>query len=414
MRGRALDCDGLIRLGAWAAVLVLGAMASCAVAQEPAASLSIRETVDLWDNVRGGVRTGAVVLDKLQISATLSGERFGLRGVSVHAQLFRTDGASLSARLGDIQTASNIEAVPATRLFESWIDKKFGDKDRSFAVRAGLMDLNSDFDSLAPSSLMINSSHGIGPDLSRSGLNGPSIFPVSALGARLSWMPSKAWTFRIAAFDGVPGDPDRPKEFVNFRLRRKDGALTIVQADYRLGDDAKVEAGAWRYSASTPAPFHGHDEGGYASISGPLPGLKGLSGWFRAGVADRGAQIVDSYLGAGLVAKGLVPGRADDQIGFAVARAGIGQTAAGERLRGRAETNFEASYQVAVREMLALQPDLQFVHHPSGIPGARDALVLGIRMVLTGGFPRRAKASEAADPTVPPDGAQPADPGQQP
>ena len=94
----------------------------------PPVSLSIRETLDLWDNVAGGVHTGTVLLNKLQLSGSLHGDDIGLESVTAHVQVFRTDGGSLSSRVGDIQTVSNIEAVPTFRLFESWIEKKFGER----------------------------------------------------------------------------------------------------------------------------------------------------------------------------------------------------------------------------------------------------------------------------------------------
>ncbi|MBV9568326.1 MAG: carbohydrate porin, partial [Hyphomicrobiales bacterium] len=285
-------------LGRIAAGLTLvnsgSAIGSSPPAPPPTFSLALRNTTDLWGEASGGVRGGVVILNKLQASGTVQGDAFGLAGFSAHAQVFRTDGSSLSDRVGDIQTASNIEALPVTRLFEAWVDKRFGNDERSFSIRAGLMDLNSDFDSVQTSSLFINSSHGIGPDLSRSGRNGPSIFPVSAVGLRLSWLPSTRWTFRIAAFDGVPGDPARPRAFVAVRLARGDGALTIAQADYHLSDAAKIEVGAWRYSAATdPVSPNSrgarHDQGFYASIEGPIPATHGWSAWLRAGAANRDA-----------------------------------------------------------------------------------------------------------------------------
>ena len=81
--------------------------------------------------------------------------------------------------MADIQTADNIEAVPVTRLFEAYLAKVWGTKDRSLGIRFGLIDLNSQFDTNDTASLMLNSSHGIGPDLSRSGRSGPSIYPVT-------------------------------------------------------------------------------------------------------------------------------------------------------------------------------------------------------------------------------------------
>jgi porin len=398
------------------AVVCLSVAAPVLAEPAPTFSLSARDTVDLWDDAAGGIERRAVVLNKLQISGTVQGDPLGLAGFSVHAQVFRTDGASLSRRVGDIQTVDSIDTIPVTRLFEAWVEKKVGNDDRSIALRAGLIDLNADFDSIATASLFVNSSHGIGADLSRSGLNGPSIYPVSAAGARLSFLPSKKWTFRVAAFDGVSGDPDRPKAFVAERLAPSDGVLLIGQVDYHLSDSAKIEAGLWHYTSITPpigAPLGRglHDQGGYASIEGPIPGAKDWSAWARLGFASGEAQLIDRYVGFGVVRKGPFRGRKDDRIGLAVAQAHIGFPARETLGLPQAETTIEASYQLKVGNSFAAQPDLQYVIHPAGESGVRSALVFGLRLVFTAGFPKQAPATEAADPTVPPDGPQPPDSG---
>ncbi len=389
-------------------LLPLGLVATAAAADAPPPiAVGVRETFDAWDNVSGGRNTGTALLNKLQISGTVRGALIGLDGLSAHVQIFRTDGKNLSARVGDTQTVSNIEAPDSMRLFEAWLEEKWGDERRSLGVRAGLMDLNAQFDSNDSASLFINSSHGIGPDISRSGRNGPSIFPVTSAGATMSLLLGKKWTFRLAAFDGVPGDPERPKAFAIARLGHGDGALVIGQADYHLSDDATIEAGAWRYTAAVPAidPIRAraHDQGAYASLAAPLPGMKGVSGWIRAGVADRDAQPVSAYLGAGLVAQGLFAGRPDDRLGFAIAHAVIGAPARSALGLPKAETTFEATYQISVHHRLALQPDAQFVRHPAGRADARNALVLGMRAVVTFGYPVQPSAADAADPTVPPE-----------
>lgn len=396
-------------------ITLAAAAPSIANAQEVPAvlSLSARDTLDLWANVSGGKRTGFTELNKLQLGGTLATDRLGLNGFSVHVQLFRTDGSSLSEKVGDIQTVDSIDARPVTRLFESWVEQKVGDDNRSFAVRVGLMDLNADYDSIQTSSLFVNSSQGIGADVARSGLNGPSIYPVSSLGVRISWLPNKRWTFRIAAFDGVPGDLDHPRAFVSAKLSSRDGALLIGQTDYHLSEKAKIEAGAWRYSTFLAAVSRKAltypDQGAYISVEGPLPHLDKLSAWMRLGVADSRAQSVTTYLGAGLVAQDIVPGRPNDRLGLAVARAMIGEPARRAARLPSAETDFELSYQLKIQGTFAVQPDLQYVVHPASEPHIGNALVFGIRFVLTAGYPKKAPATEATDPTVPPDGPQPTD-----
>ncbi|WP_345840594.1 carbohydrate porin [Sphingomonas oligophenolica] len=383
---------------------------------QPSVSLSARDTFDIWDVADGGVRRGTVALNKLQLGGTVQGDDFGLAGFSVHGQIFRTDGRSLSGRIGDIQTADNIETPPVTRLFEAWIEKRFGNDERSLAFRAGLIDLNADFDSIETAGLMLSSSHGVGPDLSKSGVDGPSIFPVTSLALEMSWLPSKRWTFRVAAFDGVSGDPGRPAVFVSARLSPRDGALVIGQADYHLSDAARIEVGLWRYSRALPAigPGAAHDQGIYASLDTPVPHAKGWRAWGRAGLASGSVQAVSGYLGAGLVRQGPLKDRPDDQIGIAIARAEIGAPAMTALGLPNAETSIEATYQLKLGNSVAVQPDVQYVIHPAGEAGVRTALAMGLRLVLTAGFPKKAPAADSADPTAPPDGPPPPDTGAPP
>jgi carbohydrate-selective porin OprB len=52
--------------------------------------------------------------------------------------------------------------------------------DNQFSVLAGLYELNSEFYRLQSAGLFLNSSFGIGPEFSQSGLEGPSIFPSTS------------------------------------------------------------------------------------------------------------------------------------------------------------------------------------------------------------------------------------------
>ncbi len=121
---------------------------------------------------------------------------------------------------------------------------------------------------------------------------------MSAPGATLTIVPSKRWTIRPGAFDGVPGDLDRPKAFVAERLGKHAGVLTIVQTDYQLGKDSRIELGAWRYGASVPAIDGGsaRDLRAYVSLEAPLP------------IAPS-AQTVAGYIGTGAVQTGTFAAR---------------------------------------------------------------------------------------------------------
>ncbi len=381
--------------------------AARAAEPQPDLTFAARETADIWRNVSGGQSVGWTELNKLQISASWKATALGDPDLRIHGQIFRTNGERLTSRVGDLQTVSNIEAISATRLFEAWAEQGFGEAGKGrVSVRAGLIDLNSQFDSIDPAALFEDSSHGIAPDLSKSGRNGPSIFPVTSAAVTLTWTPTEIWTVRGGLFDGVPGDPNSPHAFAAVRLSAADGALGIVQADRKLGEDGQLSLGAWRYNRGVPA-LDGRgvrtDSGVYGFVEGPVPGEAGWSGWVRAGRADPGAQVVAGYFGTGVARKGPFAGRPDDRVGIALSMAILSPTA--RRLQGlhRAETTIEATYQFKVVNRMTLQPDIQYVIHPSSGPGIKNALVIGLRMVITPGYPWRGSATDSADPTVPPD-----------
>lgn len=372
----------------------------------PPLSIAARETFDVFA-VPAGTDPGTALLNKFQVSATLRGEQLGLEGWLVHVQIIRFDGQSLSARMGDIQTADNIEAVPFTRLFEAYLAKMWGDEKHSVAVRIGMIDLNSQFDSVDTASLMLNSSHGIAPDLSRSGRNGPSIYPVTAVGSTVTWVHSQTWTFRLGAFEGVAGSPTALRAFLAERLKPSDGLLLISQADWQLTKNSRLEAGAWGYTAAQdgPAGAKAHDRGAYVSYEAPLRVLPRLNYWVRAGVANGNAQPIAGYLGGGFVQQGTVAGRPDDRVGLAVAHAIISDPAVQAAGLHNAETSFELTYQAKISRRFVIQPDIDYVHHPAGIPNAADSVGFGLRFVYATAYPTQMTASDPGDPTIPPDGS---------
>jgi porin len=372
----------------------------------PPLAIAGRETFDVFD-VPAGIDPGTAILNKIQVSATVRGERLGLPGWSIHAQIIRFDGQSLSKRLGDIQTADNIEAEPVTRLFESYLARLWGNDKASVAVRFGLIDLNSQFDSVDPASLMLNSSHGIGPDLSRSGRNGPSIYPVTATGSTVTWVKSQTWTFRLGVFDGVAGSPHAPHAFLAERLKPSDGLFLIGQTDWQMTKNSRLEGGAWAYTAAQDGPAGGkaHDHGAYISYEAPLGALPHLNFWVRAGFANPDAQPIAGYIGGGFVQQGTIPGRPDDRLGIAIAHAIIGEPAVRAQGLHHAETSFELTYQVKLSHRFVIQPDIDYIRHPAGVAHARDSLGIGLRFVYASAYPIRMAASDPGDPTIPPDGA---------
>lgn len=348
---------------------------------DAAITLETTYTPETMANLSGGSRRGARYLDNLDIVFGADLEAVvGWHGAQLHLYGLYNNGTSISSLVGDAQAVSNIETgTRALRLYEAWIDQKIGS---AVSLRAGLYDLNSEFDALETGGLFLGSAHGIGTDIGQTGLNGPSIFPSTSLAARLEVKPAEEWVIRAAVLDGVPGDPDRPKR-TTIRLGDGEGALLIGEVDAPVAG-GRLLLGYWRYTAS----FDAHDgrrgdgnAGYYVRGEAPLLEQDGreLSGFFRFGTARGRFNMFDRFASAGVKLSGFVPDRPEDEIGLAVAAA---FTSRGYRLAGGtadAEVVGELTYRAQLAPWFALQPNLQYVRNPSADPAIRDALVVGLR-----------------------------------
>ena len=363
-------------------------------------------TGDLVGNVAGGERQGVVYLHNIDLTLTLHLDTlFGWRGGRAFVYGISNQGGKPSTLIGDAQGTNNIEAPGTARLYEAWLEQRFfGDR---LSVLAGLYDLNTEFDVIGTGALFINSSHGIGPDFSQSGLNGPSIFPVTSLGVRARWMVHQDLYVQAVALDGVPGDPENPRG-THIRLRDEDGLLLTSELVYMPTSEPwssrwsppaswlKVAVGGWAYTGTfldveAEADIrHRGTYGLYALAEGTLyreaeDPVQGLAGFVRAGLADARVNRFGAYIGAGIVYTGLLPALPDDQMGLAVALAyNGGPYKRSLRRAGRtvdtAEANLELTYAHTFSARLAVQLDLQYVINPDTEPSRRNSLSPAFRV----------------------------------
>jgi porin len=358
-------------------------------------------TVDTLANVSGGRKKGLAALDLLKISAAFDGGAVGRPGWSGLVSVVQIGAGDFTgARVGGFQAITNTEARPGgVRLYEAWVQHAFA--NGAAGVKFGFIDFNTTFDVQETAALFLNASHGIGPDISDTGRNGPSIYPIPALAVSGVYRPAEGWTAQLGVFDAVAGDPAHRSRFAAVQLSAADGALVVAQVEKRLGDAARLEAGAWGYTGKFPALDTlppsvtsrrlGGVGGVYGLAEGRLlgpPGGRDLSGWVRLGLANGRVNPAQSYLGSGLVYTGAIPGRERDELGVAVARVGFGSSArvAGLRLGesiGGSETDVEATYRLAFRDWLNIQPDVQYVIQPNGDRRRRPAVVVGLRLAFT-------------------------------
>ncbi|GAA0550632.1 porin [Rhizomicrobium palustre] len=379
----------------------------CAVLLAPAAFAAdpftphLTYNTALISNLSGGTKAGTVGVGSahLQLLAD-GGALFGADGLTAFADGLFTHGGAPDALIGDAQGVSNIAAPPGAKLYEAWVQYAHG----RFSVLAGRYDLNSEFYRLSSAQLFLNSSFGIGPEYAQSGVAGPSIYPDTSLALRLTYKPADNMVLRAAVIDDRPPEqsgPDGPLLIGEFAwLQRPSASMPPGESHNRVGRNAglpaydnKLALGGWYDTKGSPDQstpgVNRHAAGAYFILDHLLwsGDSSKLAGFLQTGVADGRAGRFGFYLGAGLNAVGLIPGRPNDEIGLAFARAESGahfrtlqQSLPGLASRD-AELSFETTYLAQINDWFALQPDLQWVQNPGTAKG--HALVFQLEAELS-------------------------------
>jgi len=105
------------------------------------------------------------------------------------------------------------------------------------------------------------------------------------------------------------------------------------------------------------------------------------------GIGDPRVNRFAYYTGGGLNVSALIPGRNQDEFGFAIAGAHNGsQFIDAQRHQGipeqRSEATFEFTYLAQLGSHLAVQPDFQFVRNPNTDRRIKNALAFILRFEL--------------------------------
>jgi porin len=395
-----------------------------ATAYERLVSLGVRPAL-VYDaegfvDMSGGARRGATYLGNLNLELTLDVERLaGWRGATIFLDGLWIHGGQPSAFAGDVQGVSSMSAPRKWTLEEAWIQQNLF--SNRFSILVGRYDLNSEFYRLHAANLFFNASFGVGPEFSRSGRAGPSIFPNTAVGARLAWKPADSFVLRAAVLDGVPVERPGWEMFAKgdgllvvgetaflYRPTVSDGQSQQPSHRFRFGRfaqlppyQAKVAIGVWHYTAGFPdlsrtspegtALIHLGSSGAYAIgdtlVYADTEG-RSLRAFGELGVGDSRVNRFGLFAGGGVALVGVIPGRKDDEVGLAVAAARNGSHYVEQQhFLGRpvdqAEVTLELTYLSPVTSWLSLQPDLQYVVRPNTDPTIPNALVGLIRVELS-------------------------------
>ena len=366
-------------------------------------------------NLDGGAARSSTYVGNAHLRSLLDLDRaLGWTGTHAYVDALWIHGGQPDAFVGDAMGVNNLSAPPNLQLEEAWIEHNLA--DANVAVLAGLYDVNSEFDRTQSGGLFLNSAFGIGPEFAQTGVDGPSIFPRTALGARVAFKPAEGVVLRAAVLDGVPliRDGDRLRAFqshdgrlyvAELALLDRPGARPPGDARLRIGRNAmlpmyagKLAIGAWHYTTTFDrlAPASGaarqHGATGYYAVADRTvardahDSRHSLSLFAQFGAGDPAVARFGRYLGAGTVLAGPFEQRRQDELGLAIAVARNGRPYRQQeapRPTTATERSIELSYLAQANDWLAVQPDLQYVIHPDTDPTVRNALVFTLRFELS-------------------------------
>lgn len=428
-RGGNSAAAGVV-LGCCTAVggLALSAGAVCgeSLGERPAPlALSASYTNDLLGNVRGGLARGAVNQGKLEVAASLDLDRLaGMREWTAFANGFWIDNTGRVRRdlVGGLNTVAAIEAVPAVRLSELWVERRIA--ALGLSLRVGQLAADTEFFFAATSAPLLQSDWA-----TIAAVNLPSggpAYPLATPGARLKWDPSESVSLLLAVFNGDPAGPGPGDEQLRNRhglaFRVRDPALMMAEAQWRSGQGPAdtglartLKVGGWHHfgvfedkrlaadgslladpaGSGIPAARRGN-HGLYAvaeqQVWRPADGKadSGITFYGRLSSAPSDRNLVSHYADVGVVLVGMVDRRPHDKLDLGLVLTRFSDSVRARdhdaaRFKGKGtirehEANLELSYAATVHPRLMVQPVATYVWRPAGRE-ADAAVVVGVRMI---------------------------------
>ncbi|MFD0987948.1 carbohydrate porin [Methyloligella solikamskensis] len=383
---------------------------------------------EVFANLAGGLEEAVTYDGLLDLAVDADLERLaGWKGLCFHANAFQIHGQSITAEgTGGLAAASSIEADPATRLSEIWLEQSLFSGRAS--VRFGQLAADTEFMTTSASDYLLNATWGWPTITAFDTPEGGPAYPMAAPGVRLAVRPSEHFDFKIAAFNGrvaedcIGQDPQLCNlHGVEFPLGDPPLVMGEMTMRYELGDGlpGAFKLGSWHHSGDVSdvrfdaggnlititgrsgAPLDG-DYGLYALLQQTVWKPKGAEGdqgitlFSRVMGAPEDHNFIDFYGEAGVIFAGLIPARPDDAVAFGFEYTEISERAVASEVVSGAEAGrsyeslAELTYTLSLRDAWTLQTSLQYLwrprggytySHPRNPQRLEDSLVIGTRSV---------------------------------
>jgi len=394
-------------------------------------------TEDLLANLRGGIKRGAILSGKLETIVGVDLEKLaGMRGLTAYANILQLHGSRGPDRelINNLNTVSNIEAIPTTRLSEVWLEQSFWDGRAS--LRAGQLVVDTEFLFSQYFSFFNSSDWPTNPSVNIP--SGGAAYPLSTPGLRLKVEPKPGFSFLVSLLNGDPAGPGttdpelRNRYGLNFRVNDPPFLIAETQYAYNQGRAdqglaGKIRLGGWHHfgsfddqrfdsfglSLASPsstgiARRYRGNSGVYAVVDQQLyrpagaDANTGILSFARVSASPGDRNLSDWYLDGGLIFSGLIASRPNDAFGASflythlsprvtALEADVAISNGAPPSPRSFELSFEFNYAFSLVPGWTLQPNVAVVINPSGnavnptahTPGDRpgNAVLVGARSV---------------------------------
>ncbi len=224
---------------------------------------------EAFANTTGGLKQGTYYDGVLQLSMNINMHKLGFwKDLCFHTNGFQIHGQSITAEAtGSLMPVSNLEATPATRLFELWFEQHlFNDR---LAVKVGQIAADAAY--LEGGGIFLNGTWGW-PSIAAFNLpSGGPAYPLATPGVRVAITPNDKFALLIAVYNGDPAGPNCKgdpqvcnNDGLDFRL--DDPPLLMVEGDYEYNQDGlagTIKIGGFNH--------FGKFEDQRLSVTGPPP-----------------------------------------------------------------------------------------------------------------------------------------------
>ncbi len=370
---------------------------------------------EAFSNTAGGLKQGTYYDGLLNLAMYVDMHKLGFwRGLCFHANGLQIHGQSITAdAVGSLMPVSDLEARPATRLFELWVQQHLFD-DR-LAIKLGQLAVDATY--VLGGGVFLNGTWGW-PSITAVNLpSGGPAYPLATPGVHAVVTATDKLTLQLGVYNGDPAGPDckgNPQACnsngLDFRL--DDPPLLMIEGDYQYSQDGlagTIKIGGFnhfgKFELQNVGPAETHRVNNNYGLYGIIeqfvwrtPGSKeqkGVKLFGRVVGMPSDRNVVDFYADGGLSFLGMIPNRPEDILSVGFAYTGISNEAdiadLDATMQGARnyEALFEICYTIQLSSSWTLQPDFQYIWQPganlpndSGESPLANAAVVGARTTI--------------------------------